>query len=668
MYFDEDIAYALGWTVVHSIWQGLAIGMLIATLFWVLKHKSPRLRYYLGMFALLLMTVVSALTFLNLYEAAEWSVESLRQVSPLLDNIGLGQVNEEVSLTTIKQIELFVSGHTNGIVLFWMLGVLFFALKLLGGYLYLIFMRKHSEALNLLRLNTLLLSIQQKLKIKRQIHLANSDFIQSPMVIGCLKPLVLFPVGLVNQLSMKELESILAHELAHIYRLDYLSNILQSIVEVLFYYHPVVWWISASVREEREASCDDIAVSIGGDPLLYAKSLLALQEYAQKPPILALSFTGKKKLLLNRVQRILNHPQNKNNIMEKLSIMFLLFIMLSVMSMSKAEKTAFSESNTPVPVDSYFNVLQGDTIPPSPPTPPSPPSPPKAKKEKMVLEESSRNISINMEDGKITQLIVNGETIAPESYHLYQVDIDKIRNRKQDKRRKGTHRIHRLEKNNKFPGEERVEISVETDTKEGEDGARKVVVVTSDEGNVLTDDGNIIYNVYGDHEDGQPVKVEIIDSDGKVNQKYVVISGDFDDIDKDELHRSLDEAMVKTEISRQKIDELLKEYDVVVNGEMQDAQDALELAELEKGRANDRLFLIEGAVSAHAKQAWLAFLMDEGRIKDPENFRIKFTQKALKINGKRQSKKVLKKCLELYEQQNGFPLSKDSKIAIKRSN
>jgi len=113
------------------------------------------------------------------------------------------------------------------------------------------------------------------------------------MTIGALKPIILFPIGAVTYLSVEQMEAILAHELAHIRRNDYFFNILHSLVEIIFYFHPAVWWLSNTIRNERENCCDDIAVSVSGNSLSYAKALVNLQELHAHSPTLAMGFAGK---------------------------------------------------------------------------------------------------------------------------------------------------------------------------------------------------------------------------------------------------------------------------------------------------------------------------------------------------------------------------------------
>ena len=142
-----------------------------------------------------------------------------------------------------------------------------------------------------------------RLGIRRTIGLCESALAKVPSVIGWLKPMILVPAGAMINLSVSELEAVLAHELAHIRRLDYLANLLQSAIETLMFYHPAMWWVSKRIRAERENCCDDLAIAACGDRIVYARALTALEELRGTTPQFAMAATGGP--LLNRVRRLL---------------------------------------------------------------------------------------------------------------------------------------------------------------------------------------------------------------------------------------------------------------------------------------------------------------------------------------------------------------------------
>ena len=195
-------------------------------------------------------------------------------------------------------------------MLAWLLGLLAMSLKMLGGLLYVQRLRRYRvEPLGEVwqaRLGELC----ARAGLRRPVQLLESALVRGPLVVGHLRPVVLVPLGAVAGLPPACLEAILAHEVAHVLRRDYLVNLLQTAVEVLFFYHPAVWFMTGCLRDERENCCDDAATAlVGGDPLRLARALTALAEWSHSAvlpagPRLALAATGGRGTVLGRVRRL----------------------------------------------------------------------------------------------------------------------------------------------------------------------------------------------------------------------------------------------------------------------------------------------------------------------------------------------------------------------------
>jgi beta-lactamase regulating signal transducer with metallopeptidase domain len=195
------------------------------------------------------------------------------------------------------------------LVSIWITGVLFFALRFCFGLGYLRHLKASAET-PAGEWQTALNSIVRSLHYPRKVRLAESALLRIPVVVGYLKPVILFPVGIINQLRADEVDAILAHEVAHLMRNDFVHNLVQSLIEMVFYYHPAVWWISSVVRAERENCCDDLAIQVCNSSLTYAKALVRLEDISYSaPPALALPFAGSKGHLLNRISL---KPKQKN--------------------------------------------------------------------------------------------------------------------------------------------------------------------------------------------------------------------------------------------------------------------------------------------------------------------------------------------------------------------
>lgn len=172
--------------------------------------------------------------------------------------------------------------------------------------------------------------LSQQLFIKERVQILQSGIAKIPMVIGHFKPIILMPIGMLNHLSLTEVEAILSHELAHIKRRDYLINILQNILEVLFFFNPAVLWISKMIKEERENCCDDLAISCTDDKNGYLKALVSCQEFNLNATGLAMSMANGKSQLISRIRRIAFNKRASLGNLEKAMLTMSLFLILAL--------------------------------------------------------------------------------------------------------------------------------------------------------------------------------------------------------------------------------------------------------------------------------------------------------------------------------------------------
>jgi beta-lactamase regulating signal transducer with metallopeptidase domain len=293
----ERAVDALGWALLHSVWQGTLVLAGVAFALVLLRRHSAQSRYLVAYCGLLLMLLLPAATAFRLATAPEASVTAAAETA-------------ETATRPLVDPVLFWTGAAHlldpmipWMVVGWLAGVLALSVRLAGGCAIARRLRYRgvSAAGELWerRLGTLI----ERLGITRPVRLLASTKVTVPTVFGWLKPVVLVPVGAFAALPVEQVESILAHELAHVRRHDYLFNLLQSVVEILLFFHPGVWWLSARVRAERENCCDDVAVEVSGDVRTY---LTALSTLAERPagaaPVPALGVTGSS--LVARVRRL----------------------------------------------------------------------------------------------------------------------------------------------------------------------------------------------------------------------------------------------------------------------------------------------------------------------------------------------------------------------------
>lgn len=428
--FSEELIQAIGWTMIHSLWQGFAVAILMGIVMIGLQKKSAKIRHEFAFFSLFLIFIISLSTFIYLYDSAIEG-EALGTTITVIAEGGFVIENATVVQSFFQQTIAYFNEHLPLIVTLWLMGMVFFLLRLLGGLAFIQKIKTQQQQPLPAKWQTVFDKILAKFPMTRTVRIVESALAKTPMVVGYLKPVILFPVGAVNQLTQQEVEAVLSHELAHIYRNDYLLNIIQSFIEIIFYYHPAVWWISANIRMERENCCDDIAVKICGSSITYVKALVTLEEI-QPAPNLAMSFSsGSKNQLLNRVKRILNQPQNKFNIMEKFTATCFLLVALLLFSFSptQSENNDANEllTQTEATLD-HGKVSYADTVP-VPPPPPPPPHEGKYRKKgngKFVYVKDGESVEVKFKDDEIVDLKINGEEIEEEEFTEYQDYIDEL--------------------------------------------------------------------------------------------------------------------------------------------------------------------------------------------------------------------------------------------------
>ncbi|KUG06724.1 M56 family metallopeptidase [Solirubrum puertoriconensis] len=306
---------AVGYTILHSLWQGAVVAIALAGLLLLLRRHSPQVRYGATAAALGLVLLLAAVTFVRYYltalpGASNGPVTAVVMVSDAVgaqsNANGAALLADEGPLSA-KTVLRYIEQHLPLLVTLWFMGLLTMTLRMLGGLAYVQRLRHYGTQPLGLAWQNRLANLAERAGLQRPVALLESSMVRVPMVIGHLRPVILLPLGAVAGLSTLQLEAILAHELAHVVRRDYLVNLLQSVAEILLFYHPAVWFLTATLRSERENCCDDVAASLCGDPLVLARALAALAELGLEravAPRLTMAAVGPKGSLLGRVRRL----------------------------------------------------------------------------------------------------------------------------------------------------------------------------------------------------------------------------------------------------------------------------------------------------------------------------------------------------------------------------
>lgn len=344
-FLSSPVTDALGWTLLHAIWQGFALVFPTAIILYFLRHQASVLRYRISVLTLVSQLLVSAATFVWYYEPVVVKQPAVsRPIAHYAMQIKWQTVSQ--NLPWHQQTRQFLEDHLSQFVFIYLIGVVLFGLRLAGGWVYLQQLSKTATLPTVTNWTSITDRLRAALSIKAVIQVRESSRIVVPIVIGVVKPVLLLPIGLATSLSIREIEAVLAHELAHVKRHDYAVNLLQSTVEVLYFFHPALWWLSARVREEREHCCDDLAVQVsGGDGQVLAQALARIEELRlnqlSSTPALAMAFASNRQHLLHRVRRVLGvqtRPFVSNGSLAGLTLATILLMSLSVYAVQKQDK------------------------------------------------------------------------------------------------------------------------------------------------------------------------------------------------------------------------------------------------------------------------------------------------------------------------------------------
>jgi len=308
---DLPLAHRLGWALVHSVWQVSLVFCLVGLLLSLMRKRSANARYAVAYAGLVLACAVPVVTTVVL-NANESSPAPAGMRVPAVAGAGLPAAPTARAADTgisVERLRERIEPLLPGLSFCWLAGVFALAIWNFGGWLQVRrLMRRGVNPAGVVwaaRFD----EVRRRLGVRRAVRLLESSLAAAPMAAGVLKPVVLLPVSVLTGLTPGQIEAVLAHELMHIRRHDYLANLVQTVLVTLLFYHPAAWWISRLVRRERENCCDDGAISAFGDGIGYARALVALQEMGGASPALAAGSAGSS--LFDRIRRIIGKGEPK---------------------------------------------------------------------------------------------------------------------------------------------------------------------------------------------------------------------------------------------------------------------------------------------------------------------------------------------------------------------
>lgn len=435
----DNFVDAVGLTIFHSIWQGLIISLALGIAISILQKKNSRLLYKISVAALLFFVVCSAATFSEVYSTDKNPGPGIKSEETRVQLLGLIELETEeetgesfFALNIYNDLKSIFDFYKTEIFFIWIAGLLIFSFRFSGGVIYVQRLRRSGISRLPDSWNQTIKSLAGRAKINRPVPVMESVLVNVPVAIGYLKPLILLPVGILTGIPQNQVEAIIAHELAHIKRYDFPVNLFQSMAEAIFFYHPAVWWISSIIRRERENCCDDIALQLCGDPVIYSNALLSIQEFRGSRSTLVLAANGNQ--LYRRIKRMNGKNNNRLSYGIKFAAFAALIILLAVASLYSGSSLANMKGKTNYA--SFFNnpielKIGNDSYTGTDSNLFATPDTSGLKKGKRTLNftenENGERIryKARLKDGKLISLSINGDKVPDNELNRYESKIQK---------------------------------------------------------------------------------------------------------------------------------------------------------------------------------------------------------------------------------------------------
>jgi len=303
-YFTDHFLGAFSWMLIHSLWQGILLAMVCGLALMAARNLSPAMRYNMVLFCFALFIACAGGTFFWYWDSGE----APAAVSAASTNPASGWIRVDSSL--VSAISAYFSRNAPVVVLIWFVIFVFRAVKIMRGVLELNVLRYSGNQPAPHHWQERTADLGFRIGLNRSVKLLESSRVKIPVVLGHFSPIILMPLGLLTGIPAGQLEAVLLHELAHIRRNDFVVNLLQSLIETIFFFNPGLLWISELLKQEREHCCDELAVSRTGNRKEFVQALLSFKEYSLTAQQLGVGFPGQKNQLLDRARRVLGYKRS----------------------------------------------------------------------------------------------------------------------------------------------------------------------------------------------------------------------------------------------------------------------------------------------------------------------------------------------------------------------
>ena len=329
----NELISVIGNALLHSLWQSVVAGIVLMLVFSFLKSASARVHYTIALIGLLVLLLLPVLNFYHFSNPVHFDTPGLSSTEaglPVSNAVSekMTTTEMEVNTTLFAQLNASLAWFSPYMFWFWLCGLVVMVLYNAGGFYTNWRMAKYHTLNAAEKWQLKLDKIARQMQIHQKVQLKLSAKILVPFTKGFFKPVIILPISILSQLPVNQIEIILAHELAHIKRRDYLVNLFQIVAESVLFFNPVVWWLSAKIRREREHAADDLSLSHDSHKIDLAKALANLVALSKQNELSNNVICFNKFSTMKRIERLFSQPKKKFNYFERLAVAGFLFAVL----------------------------------------------------------------------------------------------------------------------------------------------------------------------------------------------------------------------------------------------------------------------------------------------------------------------------------------------------
>jgi len=540
---------SIGMTLLHSLWQFTAVYLLLVVLLKVLKNSRSNTIYLLTLGLLGSGVIMAVLTFSHYYLRMREAEMVVKEVNALIGETSIQDLGFLFSpyAENTGLLDIFLPY----LVLFYLIGMTIFSVRFLLSLLRI----RSFKNRGIIPVNPELVDCMEKLvrhfNLRIKPVIKESVLIKVPIVMGLLKPVIVVPAGLLTHLPFNQVEAIIAHEIVHIKRNDFLINLIQSIIEIVFFYHPAVYLLSSQIRKERENCCDDMAIKACNDKGNYIKALTELESMNSLSVQPSLAFSGNKNRLLNRVKRILNQNTMKTKLSDKIFASIIILAGLSTLLLTGAAALNNMSGESDLKLENERTFQEIDQTRNS------------TSKDSIISIENGRittwtevkkgkdsRVEMSFRNGELSELIIDGKTIPSEEYKNYKELIGKTKKEVT----KASREIEDAEKELESIDEEAIKREIELAMKEAKEINEEEIRMEIESAQREMEKINTEELMHEIEEAIKELNVDI-----NWDSLSYEIQNSISSVDWDEISREIEEAAIEVQLSEEEMREVMDE-------------------------------------------------------------------------------------------------------------